>query len=189
MLDPRFLSSKFTIVDSKLKARYGTQPFVFGDKQWSNISAWIENDLKFSDRVLETDVLVARMMHADCDIRAKNQRIWMGIVLCAARSDQMVVFSHKGEFEQSKSPKLRARTYKQGISLYDLTKIILDHREELVRWSQAKAQIAPVVVPVVGQSSRPSWHQSSRRPSRCWTTGKISTRKQKKIGGGGHLFF
>jgi len=28
-------------------------------------------------------------------------------------------------------------------------KIILDHREELVRWSQAKAQIAPVVVPVV----------------------------------------
>lgn len=149
MLDPRFLSRKFTIVDSKLKARYGTQPFVFGDKQWSNISAWIENDLKFSDRVLETDVLVARMMHADCDIRAKNQRIWMGIVLCAARSDQMVVFSHKGEFEKSKLPKLRARTYKQGISLYDLTKIILDHREELVRWSQAKAVVAPVVVPVV----------------------------------------
>jgi hypothetical protein len=141
MLDPKVLSGKFVIVDSKLKSRYGKQPFLFGDRQWSNISNWVEDQLH--EPSFDMELLMTRMTHKDCDIRWKNQRIWMGYVLSAARTDKMVVFGRKGETEMSKAPKLRARAYKQGIDLYELTKIIIDHRDKMVEWMKEKRKAVP----------------------------------------------
>ena len=160
MLDPKRITGNFMIVNPKLKARYGKRPFEFGERQWTNIHYWIKDELEMNPPSFDMDLLVSRMMHKDVEVRRKNQRIWMGYVLSAARRDTLIVLTHKGEFKISNAPKLRARVYKQGISLYELTKIIVEHRDRLVEWkkdntSEASAE-EPVEVPAEEQVEVPA---------------------------------
>jgi len=139
LLESGLLSGNFVITNSKLKARYGKKPFIFGDRQWSNLSDWVKHEVDAP--TFNMELLMTRMAHKDCELRWKNQRVWMGYILDASRTDNYIVPSHKGEIEISKAPRIRARTYKQGISLQELTQILLDHRDKMVEWKKAKPSV------------------------------------------------
>jgi hypothetical protein len=155
MIDPKRITGNFMIVDPKLKARYGKRPFVFGERQWTNICDWIKDELVMNAPSFDMDLLVSRMMHKDVEVRRKNQRIWMGYVLSAARRDTLIVINRNGEFQISNAPKLRARVYKHGISLCELTKIIVEHRDRLVEWKKDNTS-KPVEAPTEEQVEAPT---------------------------------
>ena len=145
-LESGLLSGNFVITNSKLKARYGKKPFIFGDRQWSNLSDWVKREVDAP--TFNMELLITRMAHKDCELRWKNQRVWMGYILDASRTDNYIVPSNKGEIEISKAPRIRARTYKQGISLQELTQILLDHRDKMVEWKKAEPEPEPEPEPV-----------------------------------------
>ena len=158
--NPKRLTGNFVICDDKFKAKHGPKPFEFGPHQWGRLELW--NAVEVMTPSFDMNVLLERMQHEDYTIRTQNHRIWMKKILEAIlKSLGDKQFMH-GEGSYN-GPKIHAKTYKKGISLLELTTILVEHRKEASAWyaaklakSQEKAAeqvveqvVEPVVEPVV----------------------------------------
>ena len=158
--NPKRLTGNFVICDDKFKARHGSKPFEFGPHQWGRIELW--NAVEVMTPSFDLNVLLERMQHEDYTIRTQNHRIWMKKILEAilkSLGDKQFMYG-EGSYN---GPKIHAKTYKKGISLLELTTILVEHRKEASAWyaaklakSQEKAAeqvveqvVEPVVEPVV----------------------------------------
>ena len=157
-LNQKRLTGNFIICDDKFKSRHGSKPFEFGPHQWGRLELW--NAAEVITPSFDLNVLLERMQHEDYTIRTQNHRIWMKKILEAilkSLGDKQFMYG-EGNYN---GPKIHAKTYRNGISLFELTTILVEHRKQASAWYDAKLtkiqektaeepiEPEPVVEPVV----------------------------------------
>ena len=121
-LNQKRLTGNFIICDDKFKSRHGSKPFEFGPHQWGRLELW--NAAEVITPSFDLNVLLERMQHEDYTIRTQNHRIWMKKILEAilkSLGDKQFMYG-EGNYN---GPKIHAKTYRNGISLFELTTILV----------------------------------------------------------------
>ena len=130
-------------LSSEMKSRCKGQ-FVWDQFRWGRLTNWNAAEVLHSPS-FDIDKLMARIGDKDVEIRAKAQREWMHIISRAVILGLGDYQFMQGE-ESTNFPKIKAPKY-TTISLSDLTWYIMDHRNKVKAWKEAKdkAKAAAVV--------------------------------------------
>jgi len=122
----------FVLCDERLKAKQGKKQFIFGPHQWERLMYW--NGASMLDGSNEGDVqMILRLGHPEYVVRKKNQTMWMRKILRAIWNCEGDAFFADAGYG---GPRILERTH-HTISIYDLTMVIMAHRNALKEWTEA----------------------------------------------------
>ena len=113
-----------------IKRTIGKKKMTFGPHEWGRITLWNALELDF------VKLITTMLTHKDPSHRRAFQKDWAGRIaeaIWTCEGDKQ--FMH-GEGRYN-GPKIKERIH-NSISLYDVTWIILNHRNQIVEWTDAK---------------------------------------------------
>lgn len=110
------------------------------EQQWANLSRWSESQVTGSE-TFKFDEMIANIQHEDYAIRVQHQRNWMQMLSKAAFVTKPDAQTHGPSLEKFRAKKYGKR-YASEIRLFDITKILVEHRAQLVEWyAQQKSRV------------------------------------------------
>jgi len=127
------LKGEFSICDERIKSSLGKKKFTFGAHQWERVMYWNGASMLDADTNTSDVALVLRMAsHDNYSVRKQNQHAWMKKIIRA-------IWTSEGDKAFTDAAYVGPRLHERArptISLYDLTVIIMEHRNAIMKWQK-----------------------------------------------------
>jgi len=131
-----------------IKRTLGKRQMSFGRHEWGRITLWNALELDF------VKLITTMLTHQDLSQRVRAREDWSGRIAEAiwkCEGDKQFMYG-EGRYN---GPKIKERNY-NSISLYDVTWIILNHRNQIVEWTDAKRMRAEAVAKPIKLAAEPT---------------------------------
>jgi hypothetical protein len=116
----------------RIRVKFESNGRILRKQQWENLTHWSESQIT-GGGTFNFDEMIANIQHDDYTIRVQHQRTWMQMLNKAAFVTKPDAQNYGPSLEKFRAKKYGNR-YAAEIRLFDITKILIEHRAQLVEW-------------------------------------------------------